>query len=398
MKVAYFTRPCYFDTTLPLVEQLALLAEVHLFVELTPQGWRTNVLEGDLSASASPGLVSGGEAAEHYLGPLRERLGSVQSVTLAVHTAKRSLAPRSLGLGYRTVRAMSRQRPDIVHIEEGSPRIALSAGGFGSIPVLMSIHDALHHSGESNWRVPFMRRLMFPHVESFILHNRSDVQGFRSAYRVPESRVVVIPFGIDSAMALGSSAADPDDGKTVLMFGRLSPYKGLETMFQAAPEVARAVPGLRLVVAGRPIPGYEVPPPPALSNGGICEVRAEYVSNTEMSELFQSSTVVALPYTDATQSGVVLTAYAFGRPVVVTDVGGLAEYVEDRATGIVVAPQDPTGLARALVEILSDESWRERARLRIAERSATALSWSEAARQTLQSYEAVVRRRRRKTG
>src|SRR5207253_8898786 len=103
---------------------------------------------------------------------------------------------------------------------------------------------------------------------------------------------------------------------TVLFFGRVSPYKGLDDLYRAAPLIAQQVPGLHIVVAGRPYPGYALPRAPALPNDGCVEVIDRYVSNAELAILFERAHLVVCPYVDATQSGVIMTAFAFDRPVV----------------------------------------------------------------------------------
>ena len=183
---------------------------------------------------------------------------------------------------------------------------------------------------------------------------------------------------------------------TVLFFGRLSPYKGLDVLYAAVPRVAAAVPGVRFVVAGRPIPGYEPPTAPRPEAGGHVEAIQDRISNGRLATLLEEATVVACPYRDATQSGVVLTAFAFGRPVVASDVGGLGEYVLPERTGILVPPGDPAALATALVRILVDAPLRKRLAAGIAEEAIGRLSWDRAADEMLAVYDEVVRRSSRR--
>ncbi|HEY6563136.1 MAG TPA: glycosyltransferase, partial [Pirellulaceae bacterium] len=84
------------------------------------------------------------------------------------------------------------------------------------------------------------------------------------------------------------------------------------------------------------------------------EVRNHWIGDRERSELFQRATIVVLPYTEATQSGVVPVAYTFGKPVIATTVGGLPECVEHERTGLLVPPRDSSALADAIVTLLSD--------------------------------------------
>ncbi|MDQ3811820.1 MAG: glycosyltransferase family 4 protein, partial [Chloroflexota bacterium] len=246
------------------------------------------------------------------------------------------------------------------------------------------------HTGERNWRTELVRRATFGRVKRFILHSRALSASFRQQYLVPPERLGAVHLGKYDVLCSWASGAVEQEPRTVLFFGRLSPYKGLDVLLEAAPEVARQVPGMRFVIAGPVVAGYTLPPPPPLAGGGRVEVIDRYVSNAELADLFQRATVVACPYVDASQSGVILTAYAFGRPVVATSVGGLPEYVEAGQTGLLVPPADAGALAGALVSIVSTPAWQERARSAIARLDRDRLNWQRAGAGLLDEYAAAI--------
>src|SRR5262249_20581747 len=101
--------------------------------------------------------------------------------------------------------------------------------------------------------------------------------------------------------------------------------------------------------------------------------------------------VIAVPYTRAYQSGVVLTAYAFERAVVASTVGGLVEQVADGETGWLVPPADPAALARALGAARGDRHRADAMGVRAHGWAARHLGWDEIARQTVAVYESVAR-------
>jgi glycosyltransferase involved in cell wall biosynthesis len=111
------------------------------------------------------------------------------------------------------------------------------------------------------------------------------------------------------------------------------------------------------------------------------------ISNQEAAELFQKCSVVVLPYIDASQSGVILPAYAFKKPVVITDVGSIAETVDDGVTGFIVPPKDTEALAKAIIKLLNDAKLRKIIGNNAYHKLKTDLSWDIIAQKTMQVYQ-----------
>ena len=145
------------------------------------------------------------------------------------------------------------------------------------------------------------------------------------------------------------------DAEVAVFFGYVRRYKGLDTLLDAWAGVRRERPAT-LVVAGD---FYEDAAPYrrlAAAAGGEAAVRMMegYLPDDEVEALFRAADVAILPYRSATQSGVTHVAYALGVPVITTDVGGLAETVKPGVTGLVVPPEDPVALTRAIVRFFAD--------------------------------------------
>ena len=144
-------------------------------------------------------------------------------------------------------------------------------------------------------------------------------------------------------------------GRTILFFGYVRPYKGLADLLEAF-RIARPDAWDHLLVVGEfyePRERYE----PLLGDPrlrGKVRVVDRYVANEEVASFFAAADVVALPYRSATGSGIAQIAFGAGAPVIATRTGGLEEVVEDGISGLLVAPGDPAGLARA-VERFFDE-------------------------------------------
>ena len=148
-----------------------------------------------------------------------------------------------------------------------------------------------------------------------------------------------------------------DDGRTVLAFGIIRPYKGLGDAIEAVRRVGDA----RLLVAGDAMEPVE--PYRAAANGLEVEWRLGYLPQPEIDRAFGDATVAVFPYRpELDQSGALLRALGAGVPAVAYDVGGIAEPVRRFGAGRVVAAGDVAGLAEAVHELLSDPAALEQAR------------------------------------
>jgi glycosyltransferase involved in cell wall biosynthesis len=177
----------------------------------------------------------------------------------------------------------------------------------------------------------------------------------------------------------------PPRGQTLLFFGLLREYKGIDVLVRALPDVPEA----RLVVAGDPIDPVE-PFLALASELGVAdriEWRLDFVPDEEVMTLMEGAAAVVLPYREHDSSGVLATAIGYGRPVVVTDVGSLGEIVREFGAGKVVPPDDPAALAQACNELLNPgELDRAAAGARAA---AEALTWDAAAAAHERLYEEI---------
>lgn len=161
-------------------------------------------------------------------------------------------------------------------------------------------------------------------------------------------------------------------GNVALFFGHVRPFKGLDIVLRAWPLLTGDV---TLVVAGeawwKSEEEYR-----ALARG-LTNVRLDFrfIPDSEIATYFAACDVVLAPYRIEAQSGVALTAFHFARPVIATTVGGLPEIIEEGSNGLLVPPEDPAALAKALDAFFARDD-RETMERRSAE-SARKYSWQE---------------------
>jgi glycosyltransferase involved in cell wall biosynthesis len=171
------------------------------------------------------------------------------------------------------------------------------------------------------------------------------------------------------------------EGPVILFFGLLRPYKGLDTLLEAF----RRVKGAELWIAGNPRMDVEPLRRLAAEARGRVRFLTRFVEDAEIPAIMRRADTVVLPYRDAEHSGVLYAALAFGRPLVLSAVGGFPEVAAQGAARL-VPPEDPVALAATLTELVSDELARRELGEAAARTAAGAYSWDEAARQTLALY------------
>jgi glycosyltransferase involved in cell wall biosynthesis len=271
--------------------------------------------------------------------------------------------------------------PDVVHVQWlALPRLdvrwlrRVAAG----LPTVYTAHHALPR--DAVWRVD-ARGQVYDIVRRVVVHSRQRVDDL-AALGVSRERVAYIPHPVFELHAPADPA--PPSGSTLLFFGLLRAYKGLDVLVRALAELPEA----QLVVAGDPLDSVE--PVQALARDlgvdGRIEWRLGFVPDDDVVRLMADATVVVLPYLRTDASGVLATAIGHGRPVVVSDVGSLGETVRAFGLGEVVPPGDVRALAEACRRLLSDPA-RLEASFAGTRAARDALTWDAAAAEHERVYE-----------
>jgi glycosyltransferase involved in cell wall biosynthesis len=240
------------------------------------------------------------------------------------------------------------------------------------------------------------RRLTGRLAARTIVHTQADLERVEP---VLGTRALVIPHGEYGGLARSGGTADrasaraklglAADAPATLMFGQLRTDKGLDDLIEA---VAR-VPRLHLLIGGQDIGGLTAVRERLAVLDGRVTVREGFLDMRETAELFAASDTVALPYKESSQSGVLLLAYGFKRPVVVYPSGGMVEAVIDGETGWICERADIDALTAALAASVvagPEECLRRGA---AGERFADErFAWNAIARRTIALYEEVLAR------
>jgi len=259
-------------------------------------------------------------------------------------------------------------------------------------PRVMTAHYILP-PGASRRQVSSARR-MFGAMDAVVAHSEHSATRLRDEVGLDPAKVRVIPHGaFDYLTELPEERPLPAElagaeGPVILSFGLLRPYKGIENLIEAF----RRVEGAELWIVGNP--RMDVGPLRELAAQVPGRVRfvTRFVEDAEIPAIFRRADLLALPYLDAEHSGVLYTGLAFGKPLVLSAVGGFPEVAEAGAARL-VTPGDTDALAAALAELVADEGARTALAAAASRAAAGPFSWDEAARRTMDLYRELIEAR-----
>jgi glycosyltransferase involved in cell wall biosynthesis len=295
---------------------------------------------------------------------------------------------------------LRRSANDVVHFQWlPLPQLDLRLISRFRRPRLLTAHDLPRGSGPWSSRLADTRslgRLM----DAVVVHSEDGRRRLVEDAGLPAEKVRVIPHGAFAHLAalpaeqpLDAGTGDLDGRKVVLFFGLLRPHKGLDVLIDAfASAPADAV----LLIVGKPAMPLDALRHRTQQLGLENRIRwvSRFVADAELPAYFRRADLVVLPYREVEQSGVLATALAFGRPLLVTAVGGFTELADEHGAARVVPPGDARALGSALAELLGDRGRRDALAERAREAAAGPYSWTRAAELTIDLYRELIEQSR----
>jgi len=211
-------------------------------------------------------------------------------------------------------------------------------------------------------------KIQYSLSDHVFVHTNGMKKEMISEFRIPESKVSVVPFGINNTVpntSLSSAEARRQLGisetdKALLFFGNIAPYKGLEHLIAAFDELLKRDGSYRLLIVGKPKgpESYWDKVRHTIASSGIGDrviEKIEYIPDEETELYFKAGDVLILPYAHVFQSGVLFLGYSFGLPAIAADVGSLKEEIIEGETGFVFKPRDSADLARKIHNYFNSE-------------------------------------------
>lgn len=260
----------------------------------------------------------------------------------------------------KLIKYIKTQRADIIHIVEGSLFLGIVASMLPKNKIVFSLHEVTNYHGVTPLRQKILLNFIVRNSLPVIVHSEISKNRFidyaNSKNRSGSNPVYLIYFGLFEVYNFFNSqkvdfdfSFDISKSKVLLFFGRITPSKGLKVLLSAFKLLENEYENIHLIVAGNGDIDYDIT---GIKNLSIIN---RPISNEEIACLMKLSYAVICPYLSASQSGIPMTSYLYGKPIIATSVGAFSEVIIDKKTGILISPNDINSLKNAIVTMISDQ-------------------------------------------
>ena len=269
--------------------------------------------------------------------------------------------------------------PEWVYMPALSAWAGLVLAFAGKMRVAATIHDVSAHLGEENAILERLDSYAIKRSSKVVTLTQRFIPLIAQKYGLNEADIRWIRHGNYCYYRPADFRVKDFVTKKILFFGRIHEYKGISVLLDAMLAVKEKEPDIVLDIVGGMGSISAQDGEKIRRLGHACNVVNEYVPNEEIYKHFEDVDFVVLPYIEASQSGVVMLSYAFAKPVIVTDIGGLPEQVFDD-TGLVIPANDAAALAVAILKMYDDPKKIVAMGRAAEEKNETVFSWRKSAK------------------
>ena len=229
--------------------------------------------------------------------------------------------------------------------------------------ILITVHNVIPH--ENNKMNNFLNKTILVFGDKFITHTERNKENLSNFYDIPKDKISVIPHGILKSILIKNISKKearkylkiPQSSKVILYFGNIRDYKGLDILIQSLKFIIKEIKDTILIIAGKSWIDWnkykEIIKKYGLQDHIVKKL--DFILPSQIEYYFSASDIIVLPYKYFdSQSGVGALALSFKKPLIVTNVGGLPDFVKDKRA--VAKPNDPQDLAKKIIQVLKDKN------------------------------------------
>lgn len=282
---------------------------------------------------------------------LKEYMSSFNYYSFFFKNGVKNIA-NTIYLTYILARKLKKENYDIIHIIGGLPHFILIHLIFSRKPRVHTFHETIRE----NERPSIFKRILFSMLlnkrVNIITHSETSKQQLINYNNNLKRKISLIPFGLFETYKCfdDESTNSISDSNTILYYGIINEYKGLDYLIEAFAMLQKEIPEAHLIIAGYgDLTRYN------LSSINNLTLINRFLSNYEVVNLVKKATFIVCPYINASQSGIPKVVYQFNKPIIASNVGNFSEDVHHMVSGILLPPKDSFELYKAMIMLLRDK-------------------------------------------
>ena len=383
-KIAYISITVLTDSDLPLLQELSKEFDIDYYLQVTNPTRRGTVV--DISPKPQGGIFPGTmypelQVLQHWI--------DLQHVYVVNKPVNHDWEWLNFKVGWQWMKMLKHKGYDIIHIT-WPLRYCSFPLYFLHKKMVLTLHDPIPHSSNLTIENRLHRWCCIQLTPDFILLNKVQQEEFMKTYGIAPSRIHQSRLSIFTHLR-DTIPADPlCDKPYILYIGSILPHKGIEYLCEAMMAITEDSNDLRVVIAGKgdyyfDKSKYEQSPSFMFIN--------RFIKDEELASLIRNCTAIVCPYVDATQSGVIMSAFALNKPVIATNVGALPEMVENGRHGILIPPRDSKAIEKAVRDMMKPSVAQEMAENIQKDFSTGQHSWATIAKEMGNTYKKIIESR-----
>lgn len=353
-RVLYYVHTYFLDSCLETLQSIKNHVDIDLIIEVSPDSQKSTVFE--LEDITKYNRL---EKLENILSPdiwlrFQPYFENLYSVEVLFFKGRSMLGADSIKSGFLLGRLIRSRKYDVVHFDTASARAMSSLFFLKRKQMALTIHDPVPHAGQESSTLDMVRFFYKRQAMSIFFYSAFSRKLFVQYNRRVKDNINQLrlqPYSFISQFEQKSFAPI----RYILFFGQLSYYKGIDLLIKAIPKVLQLYPHEHFVIAGK-TSGLIVDKESLDQHIQHITFIDTYLSIEELSHIIHSSKFVVCPYREATQSGVLMTAFAMGKTVVATNIGAFPEYISDGMNGMLTNP-DPQSIANGIISMLTSDHY-----------------------------------------
>lgn len=348
MKIAYLSQTALSDVDFSYIKEAQKIMDITYYILVSPSQ-RQKAAINLKSLPDRFGIISASTIEELKI---FSKIVDLKKVFVINYTSTNNHQISKITEAYKVYKELRNRKYDVIHLTWPPSYLDRFIYRLRK-KIVLTVHDPFPHSSQVHGIREYERKRAFEKIDHFILLNKEQKQQFIESYNLnkPYKHVYDSYLSRYDYLNIHSDKIKEVDNNQILFFGQIFSHKGVDYLLQAMDEVHKSLPEARLIVAGSGKYWFDIS---KYQQCSYVNIQNRFIPDSELVSMISSSALCIVPYIDATQSGVIMTAYAFNRPCIATNVGALPEMVRDGVTGLIVPPKDASALANAIISLLRD--------------------------------------------